>query len=246
MSRYDRERNLTSGLKIMIGLLGLLLMMALTTSVALAAPHQQDPVNGEQLWQDNLCKNCHGETGEGMWAGPLAGSDKTAEEFITQVRTPRRNMPAFSAEQVSDAAITDMHAYLTTLTRPEDFAPADASLPADAPQGQQLIAEKRCIACHGPTGPVRGFANRGETPTVEGVLQQVRTPFRNMPAFNAEQVSDAEVAAIAEFLIAQVSAPPELPKSGEADTLTTPLALLILGVGLVLTALFLRLRASPR
>jgi len=129
-----------------------------TVSVALAAPPAQDPENGKVLWEQSLCKNCHGEAGEGMWAGPLAGSEKIADEWISQVRSPRNRMPRFSPEKVSDEMIVDMHAYLTTLTKPESFAPADAGLPADAPAGQQLLVEKRCVACHGTTGPLRGFA----------------------------------------------------------------------------------------
>jgi mono/diheme cytochrome c family protein len=242
MDQTHRESNTTRFIKISITLLGLLLLLALTTSVAFAAPPAQDPVNGEQLWQDTLCKNCHGENGEGLWAGPLAGSDKAAEEWISQVREPRRNMPAFSAEQLSDEAVTDMHAYLVTLTAPESFEPADAGLADNAPEGQQLLVAKRCVACHSTTGPLRGFESRGETPTAELVIAQLRTPRQNMPAFSAEQVSDAEAAAIAEFLASQLAAPAQLPQSGAGSAPTLPLVILVLGVGLVLTALYLRLR----
>jgi mono/diheme cytochrome c family protein len=142
-------------------LLVLLALLAMTASFALAAPPAQDPENGKVIWEEQaLCKNCHGDAGEGKWAGPLAGSDKTAEEFISQVRSPRSRMPTFSEEKVSDEMITDIHAYLTTLTRPEGFAPADAGLPADAPAGQQLLVDKRCVACHGTTGPIQRFEAR--------------------------------------------------------------------------------------
>ena len=133
-----------------------------------------------------------------VWAaGPLAGSTKTAQEFIDQVRSPRRNMPSFSAEQISDQMITDIHAYVGSLPEVTDFTRPDAGLPADAPQGQVLLVEKRCIACHGDTGPINGFIERGETPTAERVINQLRTPFKNMPSFSPEQVSDAEAALIA-------------------------------------------------
>lgn len=241
MTQIRRESK-TGGIpKMPAVLLGLLLLLALTASVALAAPNVQDPVNGEQVWQENLCKNCHGETGEGLWAAPLAGSDKTAEEWITQVRTPRRSMPVFSAEQVSDATITDMHAYLTTLAKPEGFSPADAGLPDNAPQGQQLLVEKRCVACHTTSGPTTGFIARGETPTADAVIAQLRTPRQNMPTFSPEKVSDAEANTITEFLVLQVSAPAELPKSGASGTLTLPLILVTIGATMVLVALYSRL-----
>ncbi len=220
-------------------LLVLLVLFTLTMSVALAAPPAQDPENGKVLWEQNLCKNCHGEGGEGMWAGPLAGSEKTAEEWISQVRSPRNRMPHFSPEKVSDETIIDMHAYLTTLTKPESFAPADAGLPADAPAGQQLLVEKRCVACHGTTGPLRAFESRGETPTAEAVLTQLRTPRQNMPMFTVEQVSDDEAALIAEFMASQVS-PASLPATGSSGSITLLVALMLLGGALLLIGIAFR------
>ena len=209
------------------------------TGSALAAPPAQDPENGKALWEQNLCKNCHGEGGEGMWTAPLAGSEKTAEEWISQVRSPRNRMPHFSPEKVSDENIVDMHAYLITLTKPESFAPADAGLPADAPAGQQLLAEKRCIACHGATGPVQPFEARGETPTAEAVITQLRTPKNNMPMFSIEQVSDEEAALIADFVASQVS-PAALPETGSAVLSTLLAILLLVGGALLLMGLAFR------
>jgi len=220
-------------------LLVLLVLLTLTMSVALAAPPAQDPENGKVLWEQNLCKNCHGEAGEGMWAGPLAGSEKTAEEWVSQVRSPRNRMPRFSPEKVSDEMIVDMHAYLITLTKPESFAPADAGLPADAPAGQQLLVEKRCVACHGTTGPLGGFESRGETPTAEAVLTQLRTPRQNMPMFTVEQVSDDEAALIAEFMASQVS-PASLPATGSSGSITLLVALMLLGGALLLIGIAFR------
>ena len=220
-------------------LLVLLVLLTLTVSVALAAPPAQDPENGKVLWEQSLCKNCHGEAGGGMWAGPLAGSEKIADEWISQVRSPRNRMPHFSPEQVSDEMIVDMHAYLTTLTKPESFAPADAGLPADAPAGQQLLVEKRCVACHGTTGPLRGFESRGETPTAEAVLTQLRTPRQNMPMFTVEQVSDDEAALIAEFMASQVS-PASLPATGSSGSIILLVALMLLGGALLLIGIAFR------
>ncbi len=206
-------------LTIVVTLIGLL---GLTAVVAYA----QDPDNGKLLWEENLCQNCHGEAGAGMWAGPLAGSDKTAEEWIAQVRSPRNRMPHFSAEKISDQMIIDMWAYLTSLTRPESFTPADAGLPADAPAGQQLLVEKRCVACHGTTGPMRGFEARGETPTAEAVITQLRTPRENMPMFTVEQVSDEEAGLIAEFMATQFA-----PQEQAPSLAPSPLEKAIAGVG---------------
>ena len=229
--------------RITVSLLMLLLLLALTMSVALAAPPAQDPENGQTLWEETLCKNCHGDAGEGKWAGPLAGSDKTADEWISQVRSPRNRMPSFYPEQVSDENIVDMHAYLTTLTRPESFAPDDAGLPADAPAGQQLMVDKRCVACHGTTGPLRGFEVRGETPTAEAVITQLRTPRENMPIYVVEQVSDEEAALIAEFLESQLSTT-TLPETGSSAPAIWLVGMLLLGGLLLLTGLGIRSRQT--
>jgi len=239
MSRLREVKKMRHFPRISTSLLVLILLLGLTVSFALAAPPAQDPANGQTLWQENLCKNCHGEAGEGMWAGPLAGSDKTAEEWISQVRSPRNRMPTFSEEKVSDQAIADMHAYLITLAKPEGFAPADAGLPADAPAGQQLLVEKKCVACHGTTGPLKGFESRGETPTAEAVITQLRTPRQNMPMFSVEQVSDEEATLIAEFMASQVS-PTALPDTGSSAPSSLLMVLLLLGAGLMLTGLAFR------
>jgi mono/diheme cytochrome c family protein len=150
-------------------------------------------------------------------------------------------MPSFTAEKVPDQVISDVHAYLTSLEKPADFAPAQADLPANAPAGQQLLVEKRCVACHSTTGPIRGFQTRGEVPTAEIVIAQLRTPRDNMPSFTAEQVSDADAAAIAEFLAVQVT-PESLPASGGAPAFALPAALLMVSAVLLLTGFLWRYR----
>jgi mono/diheme cytochrome c family protein len=217
-------------------------LMVMLTSLALA----QEPDNGQLLWEEQVpqCQRCHGGVGEGAWAGPLAGNEKSAEDWIAQVRTPRNRMPSFSTEQVSDEAITDMQAYMATLTRPDGFTPQDAGLPADAPAGQTLLVEKRCVACHGTDINGFGFAKRGEPPTTERVISQLRTPFKNMPAFSEEQVSDAEAGQITEFLASQM--PPEsLPQSGGLGTYGMVLLLLV-GGGLIVLGTTIRLLMIKR
>jgi len=237
-----KERNMKTISKLLMVVLLVTSLLVLATSVAFA----QDPVNGQLLWEEQVpqCQRCHGEEAQGAWAGPLAGTDKDAQAFIAQVRTPRNRMPSFSTEQVSDEMIVDIQAYVSSLSRPDGFTPMDAELPADAPEGQVLLVEKRCVACHGVTGPINGFINRGETPTVERVVAQLRTPFRNMPSFSEAQVSDAEAALITDFLVSQM--PPEsLPQSGGTVTYSMVLLLLV-GGGLVMLGATLRLLMVKR
>jgi mono/diheme cytochrome c family protein len=154
-------------------------------------------------------------------------------------------MPALSEEQVSDQTIVDMHAYLAQLTKPEGFAPQDAGLPDDAPEGQKLLVAKRCVACHSTSGPINGFIRREETPTVAGVVAQLRNPRQNMPSYSVEQVSDDEAALITEFLVAQI-APPALPTAGGEPYLSMVVWILA-GVSLLMLGLlWRRLAKNPQ
>lgn len=218
----------------------IVLMSMLATSLVLA----QDPDNGKVIWEETVkqCQLCHGTAGEGKWAGPLAGHDKSADEWVIQVRTPKNRMPSFSTEQVSDAMVADMHAYLTSLSKPDGFTPADAGLADNAAEGQKLMVEKKCVACHGDTGPVGGFIKRGEVPTVERIVTQMRTPFKNMPSFSESQVSEAEATLIVDFMVSQMP-PPELPATGTTQSATDEgllVVMLLAGSGALALGLFIR------
>jgi mono/diheme cytochrome c family protein len=233
--------------KFFVSTAALLLLSILTASVALA----QDPANGKTLWeaQTTLCQRCHGPAGEGGWGAPLAGNQNPVQDWITQVRTPRRSMPMFSPQQISDEQITDIHAYLTSLPAPTSVTRPDAGLPPDAPPGQVLIVEKRCVACHTTTGPINGFIQRKEIPTADLVIAQLRSPRNMMPTFSDAQVSDADAAVIAEFLASQVSSqlpPATLPSSGSETTTPWPALLTLIGCGLIALGLILHRRLASR
>lgn len=186
-------------------LLGLLLVPVAFFASPADAQGPGDPVKGKTLWDQSLCKNCHGANGEGKYAGPRAGDGKTAADWIKQARTPRQAMPAFDTNHVSDADLTDMWAYMQTLPKPASFTPVTYTAQAGDPPGKILFASKRCWACHGemlfgaPTIKSR-FTDRGRAVTAQAVITQLRTPAQRMPMFTAAQVSDAEAAQIAEFL----------------------------------------------
>jgi mono/diheme cytochrome c family protein len=233
--------------KFFVSTAALLLLLILTASAALA----QDPANGKTLWEEQIwqCSRCHGPAGEGGWGATLAGNQNTAQDWITQVRTPRRSMPMFSPQQISDEQITDIHAYLTSLPAPTSVTRPDAGLPADAPQGQVLLVEKRCVACHTITGPINGFIERKEIPTADIVITQLRTPRNLMPTFSDTLVSDADAALIAEFLASEVSSqlpPATLPSSGGETANTWPAVLTLIGSGLIALGLILHRRLASR
>jgi ubiquinol-cytochrome c reductase cytochrome c subunit len=225
--------------------LATLTLVTLSSTAALA----QDPNNGKELWEGQIwqCRRCHGDAGEGLYSGPRAGDELTAQEWIDQVRAPRRFMPSFSVDQVSDEQLIDMHAYMTSLPKPTgEFMPVDPGT-ADQP-GQNLLLQKRCVACHTEANAeagflVEGLIERGQTPTTESVTRQLRTPFKNMPAYTESQVSDDEAALMADFLVDLVSAetpPAALPASGSDSTPNLPGVLMLVGSVLLLGGLFLR------
>ena len=231
--------------KLITVILTALTLVSLTSTVALA----QDPDAGKELWEGQVwqCARCHGDSGEGAYSGPRAGDELTAQEWIDQVRSPRRFMPSFTVEQVSDEQLIDMHAYMTSLSKPSgQFTPLDPGTADNA--GQNLLLQKRCVACHteanGEAGfLVEGLIERGQTPTAESVTRQLRTPFKNMPAYTDSQVSDDEAALMADFLVDLVSAetpPAALPASGSDSTPNLPGVLMLVGGVLLLGGLFLR------
>ncbi len=231
--------------KIWYGAAVVMIMLGMMTSVASA--DVGDAARGKVLWEAKLCKNCHGANGEGAYAGPRAGDGKSADEWVKQVRTPRANMPAFNDVQVSDQEIADMWTYIQTQPKPASFAPKQFPLSANASAGEQLVAQKRCVACHGDySGTLRfRFVTQGRT-TIDTatVLKQLRTPAQNMPMFSAEQVTDEQAAQIAAYLQTRLdavaaagstaSAPNTLPVSGGSQSASTlPWVLVLIGVAML-------------
>ncbi|HMQ56695.1 MAG TPA: c-type cytochrome [Anaerolineae bacterium] len=232
--------------RMLVVVVAVLAVANFTTSLALA----QDPANGKVIYEETVwqCSRCHGEQAEGAWSRPLSNSTLTEQEWIDQVRNPRRNMPAFSASQISDEQILDIRAHILTLPAPAaDFAPRDPGT-SDNP-GQNVFWQKRCVACHDPdTGPMNGYVERGEQPTVQGVIAQLRTPKNRMPAYSEAQVSDADATLIANFLVeqfAQHAAPATLPTSGSESAPTWP-AWLIFAGGLIAAGGFVLRRFVTR
>lgn len=79
-----------------------------------------------------------------------------------------------------------------------------------------------CLNCHGASAE-GGFgpALAGRQLSAERVLHQLRTPFRSMPSFRTDQISDDEAASIAEFL-SSLEAPAERGKPRVEANSTDP------------------------
>jgi mono/diheme cytochrome c family protein len=218
------------------------LILAGLVSGAVFAQTTGDAARGQEVWQQAICKNCHGANGEGAFAAPRAGDGKTAEEWIRQVRAPRANMPTFSEAQIGDQAIADMNAYMQTLTKPASFTPQQFPLPADAHSGLTLMAQKRCVACHGDGVQFvqMRFVSQGRAVTTEAVIKQLRTPAEFMPSFSATQVTDEQAGQIADYLKSlTTAAPATLPKSGgESSVSGWSILMLLSGLAMLLIGAF--------
>ncbi len=83
---------------------------------ATTAPSTQGDVQaGAQAWTSKPCAGCHGANAEGGVGPRLAGTTRTLDQVRNAVRNGRGGgMPAFSADQVSDADIANIYAWLKT------------------------------------------------------------------------------------------------------------------------------------
>src|SRR6266480_2735743 len=73
---------------------------------------------GYQAYMKYQCYTCHGTVGQGAdrGTGPrLAPKPISYGTFVTQVRTPRQDMPAYRKAFVNDQEIADIYAYLVSI-----------------------------------------------------------------------------------------------------------------------------------
>jgi LPXTG-motif cell wall-anchored protein len=106
------------------------------TPITYQAQAGDDP--GKVLFNQKRCVACHGENAERVAQIVLGrgGKTLTADEIKTQLRTPRRNMPTFRAEYVTDADIAILAPFLKSVV---EKAAAAAPAPAPAPQAPPTL-----------------------------------------------------------------------------------------------------------
>ena len=82
-----------------------------------AAAQGQNPANGKALFLKQQCSNCHGTDGQGGAGARLAPNPLPVAAMQKYVRNPTGAMPPYT-NQVSDADIADIRAYLATVPAP--------------------------------------------------------------------------------------------------------------------------------
>jgi len=68
------------------------------------------------------CYSCHGIVGQGtLRDGPRLNAAAIGyPAVLAQLRTPRYEMPAYTAVQISDSGVADIFAYLSTIPKQPD------------------------------------------------------------------------------------------------------------------------------
>lgn len=100
-----------------VGLLGLAASATLLAQPAFGAPAAADVAHGKTLFMQDGCYTCHGTVGQGnRFSGPaIAPHPVPFTAFLTQLRTPADQMPAYAAKVLSDADANAIYAYLSSI-----------------------------------------------------------------------------------------------------------------------------------
>jgi ubiquinol-cytochrome c reductase cytochrome c subunit len=101
---------------------GAALAVTLSGSAQAQDAPKGDPKAGLTNFQKYGCYSCHGIVGQGtMRDGPRINAAAIGYgALLTQLRTPRYEMPAYTAIQIPDSGVADIFAYLTTLPKAPD------------------------------------------------------------------------------------------------------------------------------
>jgi ubiquinol-cytochrome c reductase cytochrome c subunit len=76
---------------------------------------------GKQLYVKHGCWQCHGFVGQGGVAGPaLAPNVMPLEAMSSFIRNSNRAMPPYREAVLSNADLSEIHAYLAALPKPAD------------------------------------------------------------------------------------------------------------------------------
>ena len=97
----------------------MMLTSAMAQQPAPAAP-AGNAGTGKTLFMKTGCYQCHGSLGQGGAAGPriAPGPMLAYRAFATYLRSPRGEMPPYTAKVLSDQQLADIYAYLAALPPP--------------------------------------------------------------------------------------------------------------------------------
>ena len=97
----------------------LIVLALLTLATTASAADRSSTERGRKAYVEFGCVKCHGAAGQGSVSGlKLAPDVLPADAIITFLRGTTGPMPRYGTEIISDAQITDIHAYLESLPKP--------------------------------------------------------------------------------------------------------------------------------
>jgi len=97
----------------------LFLLLLFAAAVSAQSAQTGNAENGKKLFVKFGCYTCHGYQGQGGAAGAkLAPKPIATAALIAYVRHPSGSMPPFTAKVVTDAELTDIHAFLASVPSP--------------------------------------------------------------------------------------------------------------------------------
>src|SRR5262245_34046162 len=86
------------------------------------SPADGDAERGQQTFMTVGCYQCHGREAQGASTGPRLGPNPVPPAAFTRaVRTPRNDMPPYSAKILSDAQLADVYAFVASRARPRQL-----------------------------------------------------------------------------------------------------------------------------
>lgn len=77
--------------------------------------------NGKKLFMSDGCYECHGRLGQGAaqtGAARIGPPQLSFEGFQSYVRSPKNNMPPYTAKAIPDLDLADIYAYLKSIPMP--------------------------------------------------------------------------------------------------------------------------------
>lgn len=99
-------------------------VVTIAGSAAAQAPHAApqnaptgDGARGRQLYMSVGCYQCHGTIGQGggVFGPRLAPGPIGYQYFVNQIRTPRQQMPFYTAVVLPDNDVADIYTYLRSI-----------------------------------------------------------------------------------------------------------------------------------
>jgi mono/diheme cytochrome c family protein len=164
---------------------------------------------GEQIFTQQHCDQCHGSRGEGVAAAGQHGQGATRiasttlglPDFIQLVRKPVGTMPAYSPHQLSDLELSHIYAFLqSSMPAPEPSTPAVSNVV----NGQRLYVSYGCSECHLSQGQgarsTQGSRIGPPQMPVSAFVSYVRHPTGEMPPYTRKVLSDEQLQDIHSFL----------------------------------------------